>query len=279
MQNDRYMPAYDIIKKDSEFSKYVFLPGEPVPTTATSITNKPTILGWYHEAISKEQFDILGSLINKDVMKLENGLAYGNTTEYIIILRYYGVKYIILESADPIYPDAAKAMGERMNGHPLLERVLQDKSVYLFKIREYYPLYAYADIPYTFSDVLKELCNKNVYELTSINFVSQDELQIVMNIGQKVSVVIPFINSKTLKTSVNGIEVEPKTAFGGLIALELSPGINRISLAVRMNVAGSIGLTISCATLIIGISSSMFPLSIKRIQKRIESKLKWKRKL
>lgn len=273
LQNNLYMPAYEIIKKDPEFSKYVFLPGEPVPTTATLVTNKSTILGWYHEAISKEQFDILGSLINKEFMRLENGLAFGNTTEYILILKYYGVKYIILESADPVYPSTAKAMGERMDGHPLLEKVLRYESVYLFRIRNYYPIYAYADIPYTFSDVERKLSNRNAYELNSINFLSPSELQIILNVKQKVSIVIPITNSRTLKITMNDIETVPITAFGGLMAVELNPGINKISLVVKMNNAGSVGFTISCATLIIGIVLSISPSTLKLVRKKIKLKM------
>ncbi len=254
-----YNELYQTIKEDPEWFRVLFLPREPWGALTPLYTNHPTLNGWYPQCLPPEVFNTLGSLITYDKYAyLERNLTV-EPENTINLIRYLGVKYIIVDGKDPVFPELTQKIlksmlrtANRTNQVTLLENYTHR---YLFRIENFTPVHALTYVPKN-----REQIPWNTEKINKIQVIQKtDILEIRIQLPQDYWIVIPITYDKNLKITLDNRSVQVETAYPQIIAIKTPKGdhIIRIQITTTTN---------SKLTLIITFTSWMITVAYMIIQ-------------
>lgn len=263
---DRYTDAYEFFKSDPSWFRVFQVPRQPAVGAITMYTGKPVIDGWY-DVIDRNLYYVILRTISYAGMGLE-GYGWGdfvhNTDGALSILRFLGVKYVVIDSVDPVYPPGvSKSIYMNVNGSNLVELVGYDEKnwVYTFKLKEWYPIIV-SRTAFVLSnggevEAFYEIASDSDFDPRSGIFVSKHNdleqvphsiwgedtlsvshvdyavhwivtdhlsMSILTETQESAFVYIPVSYYDGLRVSVNGREVSPLRALPSFIAIYLPSG-------------------------------------------------------
>lgn len=223
LQYEKYFDAARFIAVDSEeWCRYAFLPREPIGAVLPQYSGKPYIDGWSFLS-DPEIFSILGTPV-PGLERIERFIIE-NSTAGLKVLKYLGVKYIIMERADPIYGyEFSNALYAAINSSKIATpRYMQD-SVTVFEIKDFCPLHFYSEIPRTLDMAISQALPLNENLIITQFIQTERELSVNLRTSKAGYIVIPIVNSFKLETYVNDEKLSTFHAFGNLIAVYLPSG-------------------------------------------------------
>lgn len=242
---ETYNELYQTIKEDPEWFRVLFLPREPWGALTPLYTNHPTLNGWYPQCLPPEVFNTLGSLITYDKYAyLERNLT-AKPKETINLIRYLGVKYIIVDGKDPIFPELTKKILKSMlktvnrtNQITLLENYTHR---YLFRIENYTPVHALTYIPKN-----REQIPWNTEKINKIQIIQKtDILEIHIQIPQDYWIIIPIKHDKNLKIALDNQPAQVETAYPRIIAIKTPKGNHIIQIQITTTTNSKLTLIIT----------------------------------
>jgi len=242
---ETYDELYQTIREDPEWFRVLFLPREPWGALTPLYTNHPTLNGWYPQCLPPEVFNTLGSLITYDKYAyLERNLT-ANPKETINLIRYLGVKYIIVDGKDPVFPELTQEIlksmlrtANRTNQVTLLENYTHR---YLFRIENYTPVHALTYVPKN-----KEQIPLNTEKINKIQVIQKtDILEIRIQLPQDYWIVIPVTYDKNLKITLDNRSVQVETAYPQIIAIKTPKGDHTIRIQITTTTNSKLTLIIT----------------------------------
>jgi len=132
---ERYADAYSFLATDNTWFRALQLPREPVGSLIPTVSNKPVVDGWFDQASS------LSSFIGQFTMGMWVSEASTSSTvasdpqEVIAGLGYLGVKYIIVDKADPVFgPEFSQAVYRAVNSSESATEVFISGHIAVFRL-------------------------------------------------------------------------------------------------------------------------------------------------
>jgi len=262
----RYIKAYGFFKDDPSWFRVFQVLRQPTVGAITMYTGKPVIDGWY-DVTDRNLYYVILRTISYAGVGLE-GFGWGdfvhNTDRALSILRFLGVKYIVIDSVDPVYPPGiSKSVFLNVNKSSLVELVGYDELnwVYTFRLKEWYPLIV-AETAYVLGnsseiEAFYEIASNSSFNPRNGIFLSKtndleaapfsawsgdtarthqvgyvvhwfvaDDLSVSILVETNASsfVYIPVSYYDGLRVSVNGKEVRPLKALPAFMAIYLPSG-------------------------------------------------------
>ena len=252
MQDKKYFAAAQYVAEDSGWFRYAFLPREPIGAVLPQYSGKPYVDGWSFLS-DPEIFSIIGTAA-PGLEKIEKLIAE-NGTLGVSVLKYLGVKYIIVEKSDPIYGyNLSEAIYRSIKFSGLAIRRYSAQSVRVFKILGFEPVHIYDEVPENLKDAIEKALPLNGNLAVEQIRQNEGELSLDLNTSRAFYIVIPIVNSPKLEVYVNGEKVDAFHAHGNLIAIYLpQAGEYQISIRLKeLQLFRFVGAAISFFTLFIG---------------------------
>jgi len=230
---EKYMEIYQTIKNDPEWFRVLFLPREPWGAITPLYTNHPTLNGWYPQCLPPEVFQLLGSLVAYDKYAYLERNITENPEKTINILRYLGVKYIIVDEKDPQLPELAQKITQT-----LLKTAKTTKQItliknkthqYLFKIENYTPIHALTYIPRNPEEIPWKTEEINNITITQ----KPNTLEIRYEAPKNYWIIVPILYDKNLKILLNNQPAQTKKAYPHIIAVKSQKGVNEIKIQLK----------------------------------------------
>jgi hypothetical protein len=132
---ERYASAYNFLTTDNTWFRVLQLPREPVGSLIPIVSNKPVIDGWYDQGSS------LSALIaNLSMTMWFSGSPTAPTfssdpQKTIAALGYLGVKYIIVDKADPVFgAEFSEAIYRAINSTETATQVFASGDITVFRL-------------------------------------------------------------------------------------------------------------------------------------------------
>lgn len=270
LQDRKYFSAAEYTAMDSGWFRYAFLPREPIGSVFPQYSGKPYVDGWSFLS-DPEIFSILGTAV-PNLEKIEKLIAE-NGTLGVSVLRYLGVKYIIVEKHNPIWGyNLSETIYRSINSSELTIRAYSAGSVGVFKILGFEPVHIFNEVPENLEDALGEALPLTGNLVVRQIVQNERELLLDLTASQSLYVVIPIVNSNKLEAYVNVEKVDTFHAYGNLMAIYLPhAGMYQISIRLKeFQLFRVVGGIISFLTLLVG---SLFVIFLTLKSKRGE---KWK---
>ena len=231
---ETYDVLYDVVRGDSGWFRVLFLPREPWGALTPLYTNHSTLNGWYPQCLPPEMFDALGSLMTYDKYAyLERNLTV-NTAEMLNLVRYLGVKYIIVDGKDPVFPELASSIvrsllkeAKETGRLTLLENYTHR---YLFRIENFTPVYALTYVPRSRNEI--------PWKTEEINMVSvvqeADLFEVHIDVPRDYWIIIPVIYDKSMKVTLDNEPTQIEIAYPHIIALRVPRGYHIIKIQITV---------------------------------------------
>jgi len=229
---ETYDMLYDIVRRDSGWFRVLFLPREPWGALTPIYTNHSTLNGWYPQCLPPETFDALGSLMTYDKYAyLERNLTV-NTEEVLNFVRYLGVKYIIVDGKDPVFPELASSIvrsllreAEETGKVTLLENHTHR---YLFRVENFTPVYALTYVPQSRDEIPWK--TERIDRVTVVQEANLFEVRI--NVPRDYWVIIPVMYDKSMKITLDDKLAQMEIAYPHIIALRVPRGYHVIKIQI-----------------------------------------------
>jgi hypothetical protein len=132
---ERYTNAYNFLTTDNTWFRALQLPREPAGSLIPIVSNKPVIDGWYDQGSS------LSTLIANLSMSMWFSGSPTTPTwasdpqKAIAALGYLGVKYIIVDKADPVFgPEFSQALYRAINSTENATQVFANGNITVFRL-------------------------------------------------------------------------------------------------------------------------------------------------
>lgn len=251
LQPQRYHRAFEYLKNDTEWFRVLFVPSEPLGSLIPLYAGKPIVDGWFVQGHTPELLRIL---------EIADEELVDNPNKTLTLLRYLGVKYIVVESMDPVYPpDYSMKLYEATTSSTITQEVFADQSVKVLKLKDYVPVIVSNQIREItrieeFYEIIDKVDNNTIFILESHGYnpdsTSETEKQvglIIDNITQNTRkltisiyvncssyVLIPVSYSPSLSVNVNEHEVVPLKVVPSFICVQLpTAGDYALDISIR----------------------------------------------
>lgn len=232
LQEEKYFLAADYISKDPMWCRYAFLPREPIASVLPAYSGKPYIDGWSFLS-DPEIFSILGTAV-PGFERIEKLIAE-NGSAGLSILEYLGVKYVMVESSDPIYGyELSSAIYDSINSSGLAISRYSQGSITVFEILNFSMVHAYQEMPQDFETAIYG--NLLPSSVLVVRQAVQRENEFFLELDASIDslyIVIPIVNSAKLETYVNQTKVDTFHAYANLIAVYL-PTHGRYQISIKL---------------------------------------------
>jgi len=148
---NRYMKAYEYIQNNDDGWFRVFqVPRQPSSSSISMFVDVQVLDGWFDQGATKGlEFFILKMMGFAEAKARPYGWGdfYASPSKALSALRILGVKYVIVDSSDPVFPsDVSKTIFLNLNTSDLVERVAgpfePSEHIYLFRMKEWFPIIA-----------------------------------------------------------------------------------------------------------------------------------------
>ena len=132
---ERYAGAYNFLTTDNTWFRALQLPREPVGSLIPIVSNKPVIDGWFDQGSSLSTF-----IANLSMTMWFSGSPTAPTfssdpQKAIAALGYLGVKYIIVDKADPVFgPEFSQAVYRAINSTETATQVFASGNITVFQL-------------------------------------------------------------------------------------------------------------------------------------------------
>lgn len=250
---ETYDTLYDIVRKDSGWFRVLFLPREPWGALTPLYTNHPTLNGWYPQCLPPEMFDALGSLMTYDKYAYLERNMTANTGRMLNFVRYLGVKYIIVDSKDPVFPELASSIvrsllreAEESGEVTLLENYTHR---YLFRIENFTPVHALAYVPRNRNEIPWK-----TEKVNRVSVVQKANLfEVCIDVPRDYWIIIPVKYDKSMKITLDDKPAQIEIAYPHIIALKVPKGyhIIKIEIVVTFLDKFMISLTLAAWTIVV----------------------------
>jgi len=248
---EQYSELFQTIKEDPEWFRVLFLPREPWGAVTPLYTDHPTLNGWYPQCLPSEIFELIGSLVTYDKYAYLEKNITENAEEIINLVRYLGVKYIIVDGKDPTLPELAqKIIQSLLKIEETTKKVTLLKSYtnkYLFRIENYTPIHALTYIPKNRENIPKTTERFNKIQITQ----KTDSLEIYIEIPENYWIVIPIIYDKNIRITLDNKVIQAEIAYPKIIAVKTPKGHHMIKIQITTTISNKIVLFINYITWII----------------------------
>ena len=235
-----YNELYQTIKEDSEWFRVLFLPREPWGAVTPLYTNHPTLNGWYPQCLPPEIFNTLGSLMTYDKYAYLEKNITENPEKTINTLKYLGVKYIIVDASDPIYPELTKEILQTMlkiaTATNQVTLVKNHTHEYLFRIENYTPIHALTYIPQNKTQIPWKTEKINKTQIIQ----KTDSLEIRIETPKDYWIIIPIMYDKNLKITLDNQPAQTKIAYPRIIAVKTPKGSHIIKIQITTKITSKI---------------------------------------
>lgn|GEM_PF-4976919 len=231
---DNYGEIYERICDDDCWYRTLDLPQEYWGAMAPLYTNHPTVCGWYPQSLPPEVFEVLGCLVMYDKHAYLERSIINNPIATIRLLRYLGVKYIIVERDDPIFPELSEKILETLlrvatstNEITLIEVC---GSRYLFRVENFTPVFALSYIPRSLDEI-----PPHSDPLLYVHVIQkEDMLRVEVSVNRSSWVIIPVLVDPYLEVKMDGKVVEDfEVAYPKIYAIRVSEGSHVIEIRVH----------------------------------------------
>jgi len=231
LQEKKYFSAAEYIAEDFGWFRYAFLPREPIGSVFPQYSGKPYVDGWSFLS-DPEIFSILGTAVF-GLEKIEKLIAE-NGTLGVSVLKYLGVKYIIVEKYNPIYGyNLSETIYRSIESSGLTIRAYRDGSVGVFQVLGFELVHIYNEVPENLEDAIRESLSFTENLAVRQILQNEEELHLDLIAFKAFYVVIPVVNSNKLEAYVNGEKVETVHAYGNLMAIYL-PYAGEYQISIRL---------------------------------------------
>ena len=250
LQPHKYEKAFTSLKEDAEWFRVYFVPPEPEGSLIPMYAEKPTIDGWFVQGRTPALHKLLENFDEE---------LFTNRDRALMVLKYLGVKYIVVESLDPIFGlNYSLALYQAMNSSSITEEIFSDGSVKVFRIRDYEPLIASSRVQVVAKseEIYEKIDSNKIFLLNDNEPDDTSELQTgdevnlrIQSIKQEVGsflisltidrssyLLIPISYSPNLSVKINNSPVKLLKAVPNFIC-------------VKLPVAGSYSIEISVTTM------------------------------
>jgi hypothetical protein len=276
LQPQLYEGAFAYVGNDPTWFRVAVVPQEPISSVSPMYTNKPIINGFGAQFGSPDLIELLdlvgGRAFRTDGVKTYDVEMITNPDKAVLALQYLGIKYVIINSRDPIPGyNYSMALYTAMKSSNMVEEVYGDDAVKVLEIKNFTPVFASTQLRFVNSteEAYETIINgteipilqtdsgtasqaklgKNV-DLT-INYVEQTAaaFRIGLHVNSSSYVVIPISQSPSLLVSVNGREVAPLTAVPNFFCLYLpTEGSYNILISLKIPLIDLVAYSISFIT-------------------------------
>ena len=260
-----YDELYQTIKNDSEWFRVLFLPREPWGAVTPLYTDHPTLNGWYPQSLPPEIFNTLGSLMTYDKYAYLEKNITENPEKTINTLKYLGVKYIIVDGKDPIYPELTKEILQtllKMTATNQVTLVKNHTHKYLFRIENYTPVYALTYIPQNKAQIPWKTEKINKTQIIQ----KTDSLEIHIEVPKDYWIIIPIMYDKNLKITLDNQTAQTETAYPKIIAVKTPKGPHIIKIQIKPTIITKIITLITLTTWI----TTIIYVTIRQISNRFK---------
>jgi len=186
---DQYMRVYDYIQSnDNGWFRAFQVPRQPSSSSISMFFDVIVLDGWFDQGATEGlEYFILRMMGFAEPKGRPYGWGdfYASPSKALSALRILGVKYVIVDSADPVFPpDVSKTIFWGVNRSDLVERVAgpfgPSDSIYIFKLKGWYPVIA-ASMAFVINDdnelaIFYDIVSNRTFNPTSAVFISRSEV-------------------------------------------------------------------------------------------------------
>jgi hypothetical protein len=265
LQVKTYVPAYNYLTTDHAWYRVFQVPQEPINSLIPLFSNKSVIGGWYDQG-SPIAVLVHNISDNRDYSgKPMTPTLIADPQEAIALLAYLGVKFIIVDKADPIFgPAFSQALYDSIISTETVMKVFASGNTTIFRLEKFQPitlgtkviaannmtefmndiLYRQKDeaIVYSGQESLLSTDSNGIanYTIFSINQTYQN-MEYKFCVDRSALLILPLGYDKSLEASINGTQV----AF-----FEVPPGVIGIPLKTAGTYVIDVGPTVTNMQLI-----------------------------
>ena len=267
---EKYTDAYNFLTRDDSWFRALQLPREPVGSLIPIVSNKPVIDGWFDQASS-----LSGLIANLSMSQWFLGAPTTPTPisepqKAIVALGYLGVKYIIVDEADPMFgPEFSQALYRAVNSTENATQVFASGDIAVFRLDTFQNLtlatsvFAVNNLTEFMDHLLYRQENEAIvysgqesllptgsrgtpnYKILSINQTYQS-MEYKFYVDRTALLILPLDYDRSLEVSVNGTHVPFYKVPPGIIGIPLgNAGIYVIEVEPAVTSLQLIGLSIS----------------------------------
>lgn len=248
LQPQRYLQAFTFLDGDDEWFRAYFVPPEPEGALIPMYTEKPVIGGWFVQGRNPALHKLLESFDEQ---------LLTNRDRALMVFKYLGTKYIVVESLDPIFGlDYSMTLYQALNASSITEQVFSDGSIKVFRIQDFKPLIASSRVHVIAEaeEIYERISDNEIYVLNNNEFDVTSELQgsekvniQIHSINQEVGsyltsltvdrssyLLIPVSYSPNLSVKINSTTVTPLKAVPNFICVKL-PEAGTYSIEISLD--------------------------------------------
>jgi hypothetical protein len=242
---ERYANAYNFLATDNTWFRALQLPREPIGSLIPIVSNKPVIDGWFDQGSSLSTF-----IANLSMTMWFSGSPTSPTfnsdpQKAIAALGYLGVKYIIVDKADPVFgPEFSQAVYRAINSTETATQVFASGNITVFRLGTFQNLTLATsvisvnnltefmdDLPYRqLNEAIVYSGQESLlppgsggtpdYKILSINQTCES-MDYKFYVDRTALLILPLDYDRSLQVSINGTQVPFYKVPPGIIGIPL----------------------------------------------------------